>query len=47
MQPAIVRSLQTPLTTFSVPTFWMVWWAVGFTALTLLYAVRAFQRRTL
>jgi ABC-type transport system involved in multi-copper enzyme maturation permease subunit len=47
MQPAIVRSLQTPLTTFSVPTFWMVWWAVGFTALTLLYGVRAFQRRAL
>jgi ABC-type transport system involved in multi-copper enzyme maturation permease subunit len=47
MQPAIVRGLETPLTTFSVPTFWMVWWAVGFTGLTLLYAIRAFQRRAL
>jgi ABC-2 type transport system permease protein len=47
MQPAIVRGLETPLTTFSVPTFWMVWWAMGFTVLTLVYAVRAFARRNL
>jgi ABC-2 type transport system permease protein len=47
MQPAIVRSLETPLTTFSVPTFWMVWWAMGFTGLTLVYAVRTFGRRNL
>jgi len=47
MQPAIVRSLETPLTTFSVPTFWMVWWAMGFTVLTLVYAVRTFARRNL
>jgi Cu-processing system permease protein len=47
MQPAIVRGLETPLTTFSVPTLWMVWWAVGFTALTLLYAIRTFTRRNL
>ncbi len=47
MQPAIVRGLETPLTTFSVPTFWMVWWAMGFTVLTLVYAVRTFARRNL
>ena len=47
MQPAIVRGLETPLTTFSVPTFWMVWWAAGFTMLTLLYAIRAFRQRAL
>ncbi len=47
MQPAIVRGLETPLTTFSVPTFWMVWWAMGFTVMTLVYAVRTFARRNL
>jgi ABC-type transport system involved in multi-copper enzyme maturation permease subunit len=47
MQPAIVRSLETPLTTFSVPTFLMVWWGLGFTVLTLVYAVRSFGRRNL
>lgn len=47
MQPAIVRGLETPLTTFSVPTFLMVWWAVGFTVLTLVYGVRTFTRRNL
>jgi ABC-type uncharacterized transport system ATPase subunit len=31
----------------SVPTPLMVWWAAGFTVLTLLYAVRAFRRRAL
>jgi hypothetical protein len=25
----------------------MVWWALGFTVLTLLYAIRAFRRRAL
>jgi ABC-type transport system involved in multi-copper enzyme maturation permease subunit len=47
MQPDIVRSLETPLTTFSVPTYWMVWWAVGFTVLTLVFGVRTFKRRNL
>ena len=47
MQPAIVRGLETPLTIFSVPTMWMVWWAAGFTVLTLLYAIRTFRRRPL
>ncbi len=31
----------------SVPTSLMVWWAAGFTVLTLLYAVHAFRRRAL
>lgn len=31
----------------SVPTPLMVWWAAGFTVLTLLYAVHAFRRRAL
>ena len=31
----------------SVPTPLMVWWAVGFTVLRLLYAIRAFRRRAL
>ena len=31
----------------SVPSPLMVWWAVGFTVLTLLYAIRAFRRRAL
>jgi hypothetical protein len=30
----------------SVPSL-MVWWALGFTVLTLLYAIRAFRRRAL
>jgi ABC-type transport system involved in multi-copper enzyme maturation permease subunit len=47
MQPEIVRGLETPLTTFSVPTFWMVWWAAGFTVLALIYAIRTFRRRAL
>jgi ABC-type transport system involved in multi-copper enzyme maturation permease subunit len=47
MQPSLVRAMETPLTIFSVPTFWMVWWAVGFTGLTLVYAVRTFARRNL
>ena len=47
MQPAIIRGLETPLTTFSVPTFWTVWWAAGFTVVTLVYGVRTFNRRNL
>jgi ABC-type transport system involved in multi-copper enzyme maturation permease subunit len=47
MQPDIVRSLETPFTTFSVPTFYTVWWAIGFTIMTLAYGVRTFMRRNL
>ncbi|MGH9159188.1 MAG: hypothetical protein ACRD2X_04295 [Vicinamibacteraceae bacterium] len=31
----------------SVPTALMVWWAAGFTVLTLILAVRLFARRAL
>ncbi len=53
LQPAIVRgtggpgSELGPLGTVSVPNLLMVWWAVGFTVLTLAYAVRSFDRRAL
>ncbi|MGH9386309.1 MAG: ABC transporter permease [Vicinamibacterales bacterium] len=48
LQPAIVRSIPTPINFLaSVPTVWMVWWAVGFTVLTLVYGVRTFMRRNL
>jgi Cu-processing system permease protein len=48
MQPDIVRGLgPSQLLVSSVPTPLMVWWAAGFTVLTLLYAVRAFRRRAL
>jgi ABC-type transport system involved in multi-copper enzyme maturation permease subunit len=48
MQPDIVRGLgPSQLLSSSVPTPLMVWWAAGFTVLTLLYAVRTFRRRTL
>jgi Cu-processing system permease protein len=48
MQPDIVRGLgPSQLLVASVPTPLMVWWAAGFTVLTLLYAVRTFRRRAL
>jgi ABC-type transport system involved in multi-copper enzyme maturation permease subunit len=48
MQPEIVRGLgPSQLLVSSVPTSLMVWWAAGFTLLTLLYAVRTFGRRAL
>jgi Cu-processing system permease protein len=48
MQPEIVRGLgPSQLLVSSVPTPLMVWWAAGFTVLTLLYAVRTFRRRAL
>ena len=48
MQPDIVRGLgPSQLLVASVPTPLMVWWAAGFTVLTLLYAIRAFRRRAL
>jgi ABC-2 type transport system permease protein len=46
MEPEIVRSTGM-LALASVPSLLMVWWAVGFTALTLLYAIHAFRRRAL
>jgi ABC-type transport system involved in multi-copper enzyme maturation permease subunit len=48
LQPPLVRSLGPMIfTTPSVPTPAMVWWALGFTALTLIWAIRSFQRRAL
>lgn len=48
LQPEIVRGLgPSQLLVASVPTPLMVWWAAGFTVLTLLYAIRAFRRRAL
>jgi ABC-type transport system involved in multi-copper enzyme maturation permease subunit len=47
LQPEILRSTGMLALGASVPTPLMVWWAAGFTALTLLYAIRAFRRRAL
>jgi ABC-type transport system involved in multi-copper enzyme maturation permease subunit len=47
LQPEILRGSGALALGASVPTPLMVWWAAGFTALTLLYAVRSFRRRAL
>jgi hypothetical protein len=47
MEPEILRSTGTLALGGSVPSLLMVWWAVGFTVLTLLYAIRAFRHRAL
>jgi ABC-2 type transport system permease protein len=47
LQPEILRAVGALALGASVPTTLMVWWAAGFTALTLLYAVRAFRHRAL
>ena len=47
MQPEILRATGMLTLGASVPTPLMVWWAVGFTGVTLLYAVRIFRRRAL
>jgi len=47
MEPEILRSTGMLALGASVPSPLMVWWAIGFTALTLLYAIRAFRRRAL
>jgi len=47
MQPELVRALGPQLLVASIPTPLMVWWAAGFTLVTLLYAIRAFGRRAL
>jgi ABC-type transport system involved in multi-copper enzyme maturation permease subunit len=47
LQPEILRATGALALGASVPTPLMVWWAAGFTALTLLYAVRSFRRRAL
>jgi Cu-processing system permease protein len=47
MQPEIARSTGMLALGASVPSPLMVWWAAGFTVLTLLYAIRAFRQRAL
>ena len=47
LEPEILRATGVLALGASVPTPLMVWWAAGFTALTLLYGVRAFGRRAL
>ncbi len=47
MEPEVMRSTGMLALGAAVPTAPMVWWAAGYTALTLLYAVAAFRRRAL
>jgi ABC-type transport system involved in multi-copper enzyme maturation permease subunit len=47
LQPEILRAMGVLALGASTPTPLMVWWAAGFTVLTLLYAIRAFRRRPL
>jgi Cu-processing system permease protein len=47
LQPEILRGTGALALGASVPTPLMVWWAAGFTVMTLLYAVRTFRRRAL
>jgi len=47
LQPEIMRGSGGLALSGSVPTPLMVWWAAGFTVLTLLYAIRTFRRRAL
>ena len=48
LQPPLVRDLGAAVfTSASVPTPLMVWWAGGFTLVTLVVAVRSFEKRQL
>jgi ABC-type transport system involved in multi-copper enzyme maturation permease subunit len=47
LAPEILRATGTLALGGSTPTPLMVWWAAGFTLVTLLYAIRAFRRRAL
>ena len=47
LQPEILRATGMLALGASTPTPLMVWWAAGFTGLTLLYAIRTFRRRAL
>jgi Cu-processing system permease protein len=47
MEPEILRSTGALAFGASVPSPLMVWWAAGFTLLTLLYSIAAFRRRAL
>jgi hypothetical protein len=48
MQPAIMRDLHlTPFSPASLPSAAMVWWAVGFALVALLWGIQGFRRRAL
>ena len=48
LQPPILRDIgDTPFTVTTVPSPLMVWWAVGFTAVMLIVAIRSFKTRQL
>ena len=48
LQPTLLRGLAGPLFSgATVPSPLMIWWALGYTALALTYAVRSFNRRQL
>jgi Cu-processing system permease protein len=48
LQPPILRDIgDTPFTVSTVPSPLMVWWAVGFTVVMMIVAVRSFQSRQL
>jgi ABC-type transport system involved in multi-copper enzyme maturation permease subunit len=47
LQPEVLRATGMLALGASTPTPLMVWWAAGFTVLTLLFAVRTFRRRAL
>ena len=47
MEPEVMRSTGMLALGAAVPTAAMVWWAAGYTALTLLYGIVAFRRRAL
>jgi ABC-type transport system involved in multi-copper enzyme maturation permease subunit len=48
MQPAIMRELHaTPFSPVSVPSLAIVWWALAYTAVVVLIAVRSFGKRGL
>jgi ABC-type transport system involved in multi-copper enzyme maturation permease subunit len=48
MQPAIMRDLHlTPFSPASLPSAAMVWWAVGYALVALLWGVQGFRRRAL
>jgi hypothetical protein len=48
LQPQILRGLAGPLyASATVPSAWMIWWAIGYTVVALLYGVRSFNRRAL
>jgi ABC-type transport system involved in multi-copper enzyme maturation permease subunit len=48
MQPSLMRDLQmTPFSPASLPSIAMVWWALGYAALALVFGIQGFRRRAL